>query len=77
MQLTERQAQCAKYVLQGKTAREIAVVLGLSKRTVEDYISHIKLKLGCQNKAELIISIYALFNKKNRDYSELNNDNTG
>ncbi len=58
--LTERQLQCAEYLLQGKTAREIAEILGLSRRTIEYYIGNIKCKLECKNKVELVLAISSL-----------------
>lgn len=65
VELTERQLQCAEYLLQGKTAREIAELLGLSRRTVEYYLSNIKSKLECKNKAEMILKISLLLKKIN------------
>ncbi|MDF1796253.1 MAG: helix-turn-helix transcriptional regulator [Coxiellaceae bacterium] len=45
-QLTPRELQCFLYVVQGRTAKQIASELQLSKRTVEEYLSHMKQKLG-------------------------------
>ena len=42
------------YTLRGQTAKGIATILGLSKRTVESYIDHIKNKMACYNKPMLI-----------------------
>lgn len=53
-QLTERECECIFLLLRGKTAKTIATLLSLSKRTVESYIENIKNKMNCQNKAELI-----------------------
>ena len=71
VELTERQLQCAEYLLQGKTAREMAELLGLSRRTVEYYLCNVKSKLECKNKAELILTISNLFKSKKA------NDKTG
>lgn len=57
MQLTKRQLECCHLLMQGKTIKEIAITIGLSRRTVEDYLSHIRSKLGCNNKTELIIKL--------------------
>lgn len=54
IELSTRQAQCLFYLLRGKTAKEIAKLLHLSSRTVEDYLSTIKSKMDCTNKAQLI-----------------------
>ncbi|MDF1655107.1 MAG: helix-turn-helix transcriptional regulator [Coxiellaceae bacterium] len=45
-QLTPRELQCFLYVVQGRTAKQIASELQLSKRTVEEYLNHMKQKLG-------------------------------
>jgi len=55
--LTKRQLECCLLLMKGKTAKDIALVLGLSHRTVEDYLNQIKIKLGCSNKTELIIKL--------------------
>lgn len=52
--LTMRQAECLHYLVRGKSAKEIAVILGLSIRTVEHYIEHLKLKFSCSKKSELV-----------------------
>ncbi|MDF1759138.1 MAG: helix-turn-helix transcriptional regulator [Coxiellaceae bacterium] len=44
--LTPRELQCFLYVVQGRTAKQIANELQLSKRTIEEYLSHMKQKLG-------------------------------
>lgn len=64
IQLTERQHQCAELLLQGKTAREIAELMGLSRRTIEYYLCNIKSKLECKNKVELILAISNLLKPK-------------
>ena len=52
--LSKRQMECCSLLLKGKTSKEIAASLGLSFRTVEFYISNIKIKLNCKNKSDLI-----------------------
>lgn len=54
-QLSERELECLFLQLHGKTAKEIAIILGLSKRTIESYVDNIKAKMGSQNKSELLI----------------------
>ena len=52
--LTPRELECLFYFVRGMTATKIANVLHISKRTVETHLSHIKTKLGCINKSDLI-----------------------
>ncbi|MBL4647663.1 MAG: PAS domain-containing protein [Gammaproteobacteria bacterium] len=54
--LSTRELECLFLQLRGKTAKQIAQILQLSKRTIEYYIDNIKSKLGCQNKAELLVT---------------------
>ena len=51
--LSPRQKECMRYLLRGYTASDTALLLNLSKRTVESYIDHIKLKMNCYSKLEL------------------------
>lgn len=52
--LSKREKDCLKYYLQGMSSRQIGAELELSYRTVEYYIEHVKNKLGCNRKSELI-----------------------
>lgn len=52
--LSARELDCLSHMLQGKSARETSILLGLSKRTVEHYIENIKDKFGISKKSELI-----------------------
>lgn len=52
--LTQREAECVLYLLQGCTIKKAAEKLGLSARTVEFYINNIKAKLKCRTQIELI-----------------------
>lgn len=54
--LSKRELECLFLILRSKSAKQIAYILGLSRRTVESYIDSIKLKFGVSNKSELIIS---------------------
>lgn len=52
--ITSKQLRCIIYLLEGKTAKEIAKKLGLSFRTVEGHINKLKNKFECHTKNELI-----------------------
>ncbi|HSX26786.1 MAG TPA: ester cyclase [Chlamydiales bacterium] len=51
--LSKRERDCLELLLQGKTAKETAALLNLSRRTVESYFENMKKKLKCSNKGEL------------------------
>lgn len=51
---SKREAECLKYLLRGKSAKEIARTLDLSPRTVETYIVNIKQKTGNKRKSQII-----------------------
>ena len=52
--LTTRELECFCLLLYGKPGREIAEILNLSKRTVEEYIFNIKNKLLLDSLSEVI-----------------------
>jgi predicted ATPase/DNA-binding CsgD family transcriptional regulator/uncharacterized membrane protein YecN with MAPEG domain len=52
--LTEREREVAALIGQGKTNREIATELVLSKRTVETHVSHILSKLGLTSRGQVM-----------------------
>jgi len=51
--LTARECQVAALVAQGKTSREIAERLVVSKRTAEVHVSNILGKLGFTSRAQI------------------------
>lgn len=57
---SRREKQCLKWLLKGKSSKETANYLGLSRRTVESYFENIKNKLGCWSKNELFEIAQAL-----------------
>jgi DNA-binding CsgD family transcriptional regulator len=51
---------CVYWTCHGKSADEIAHILHISRRTVEDHFSSLKIKLNCANKYALIYKILSL-----------------
>jgi len=51
--LTLREASVLRILLNGKSNPEVAVMLNISEKTVANHYSHIKKKLGVQNRVEL------------------------
>lgn len=51
--LTKREGQCLSWFLKGKTMNEIAIIEGISKRTVEAHTEQAKRKLGCYKSFQL------------------------
>ena len=56
--LTARQSECLFYLLRGKTMKEIAFLLKLSQRTVEEHINNLKKIFNCYSKSQLIEAAY-------------------
>jgi DNA-binding CsgD family transcriptional regulator len=57
--LTQKQAECAAYIVAGATAKQCANELGISYRNIGDYINTIKNKIfhltgNRTNKEELV-----------------------
>jgi DNA-binding CsgD family transcriptional regulator len=52
--LSVRELECLFYLIRGKILPDIAIILGLSKRTVESYVVSIKNKFHCNSKSELV-----------------------
>jgi len=53
--LTEREREVARLVAQGKTNREIAGILVLSERTVENYVGNTLAKLGFDSRSQIAV----------------------
>ncbi|MBS0653081.1 MAG: autoinducer binding domain-containing protein [Verrucomicrobia bacterium] len=51
--LSQREKECLKMLIQGKSAKETAAALNLSSRTVESYLENAKNKLSCFSKQDL------------------------
>lgn len=58
LKLSKRQKECLFYLGKGMSIKQIGSKLKISPRTVEDYISIIKGKLGCHTTAQLIERIH-------------------
>lgn len=48
--LTNRESEVLRWLNKGKTSGEIAIILGMSKRTVEKHLEHIFTKLGVETR---------------------------
>lgn len=56
--LSPRESQILKELVRGKLTKEIANKLGISFRTVEDYLANIKRKLDVPSKSKLIEKVF-------------------
>ncbi|MBX9706016.1 MAG: helix-turn-helix transcriptional regulator, partial [Gammaproteobacteria bacterium] len=54
LKLTDRQSEVLFYLLRGKTVKQIGLLLGISYRTVDEYMEQLKHKFGAINRHELI-----------------------
>ena len=52
--LSGQQKQCIDLTIQGFSAKEIAKILQISHRTVEEYLEKAKIRFNCRNKSQLI-----------------------
>lgn len=53
VKISQRELDCIVYLLDNKTAAETAILMNVSRRTVEQYLENIKIKLDCSTKSEL------------------------
>ncbi len=56
---TPREDDVARLLITGATAKEIGNTLGISHRTVESHLEHMKQKLGCMKKSMLVKTLLA------------------
>jgi len=57
-QLTERERTCLKWMIEGKTALETGLILGISHRTVERHLENAQSKIGTySNRAQIAFLI--------------------
>lgn len=52
--LSQRECQCLTWIAQGKTAADIAVLIGISRRTVAFHLENARIKLACSSIAQCI-----------------------
>lgn len=52
--LTPKEVNCIYWLIQGKTAEEIAIIEGNSKKTIERHIENVKLKLNCTKLVQVL-----------------------
>jgi two-component system, NarL family, nitrate/nitrite response regulator NarL len=55
--LTIREAEVARHVAEGCRNREIAVLLGITERTVKKHVANARRKLGATNRVALALTI--------------------
>jgi DNA-binding NarL/FixJ family response regulator len=53
--LNEREIEGLTWVARGKTSAEIAIILGLAKRTVDFHLENARVKLGVRTRTEAVI----------------------
>ena len=56
--LSRRETACAFYLAKGFSAKQIAIKLGISSRTVQTHLDHIKEKTGCKFSSELVEQLF-------------------
>lgn len=55
--LTAREAEVLHWIAEGKTNPEIAVILGISPRTVTTHVESIFAKLGVNNRSTALLCV--------------------
>lgn len=58
--LTMAEYQCAIWLIKGKSAREISIILGTSHRTIETHLINMKNKFECNKLPQLIYNLVKL-----------------
>lgn len=53
-ELTEREIECLSWIGEGKTSDEIALIIGISRNTVNNYITSIMNKTGARTRSEAV-----------------------
>ncbi|MBN1995795.1 MAG: helix-turn-helix transcriptional regulator [Anaerolineae bacterium] len=60
--LTEREVEVLRRLVEGHTNRQIAAAMGVTERTVVNYLKQARQKLGTQRRLETILAAAKLFN---------------
>ncbi len=55
-ELTDREIECLYWIAEGKTSDDIAVILGISRNTINNYITSVMRKTGTRTRSEAIAS---------------------
>ncbi|WP_174297723.1 response regulator transcription factor [Sphingomonas bacterium] len=53
--LTTRETQVVRLVGTGQSSKQIALVLGITHKTVETYVEHARMKLNACNRSQLMV----------------------
>lgn len=56
--LTSRERQCVYLLARGNSTKNIAALLSRSPRTIDVHIEHIKQKLGCHRKSQILNKLF-------------------
>ena len=59
-QLSPRQIECLRLAATGKTSSEIAIVLGISSRTVDQYVGEACERLKVRNRIQAVAKALTL-----------------
>lgn len=59
-QLSPRQIECLRLAAAGKTSSEIAIVLGISSRTVDQYVGEACERLKVRNRTQAVAKALTL-----------------
>lgn len=54
IELTERELECLFWIAEGKTSDEIAMILGISRNTINNYITSVMRKTATKTRSEAI-----------------------
>ena len=54
MELTEREIECLYWIAEGKTSDEMAMIIGISKNTINNYITSVMRKTSTRTRSEAI-----------------------
>ncbi len=58
--LTRREIEVLTWVAEGKTDKEIGVILNVSSRTVSKHLEHIYIKLGVDSRTGAVLQLFEI-----------------